>query len=342
MKLIDLRSDTVTKPTEKMRKAMYKAEVGDDVYRDDPTIIELEYKAAKKLGKEAALFVPSGTMGNPVAVFTPPQRGEEIILEENSHIFINEVGGIAILAGVQAKTLKGVSGALNVNDVENAIREEDIHYPKTSLICIENTHNKAGGKVIPIENMKSIYELGKKHSIPIHLDGARIFNASTYLNVDVKEIAQFADSINFCLSKGLCAPIGSVLVGSNEFINKARKNRKLLGGGMRQAGILAAAGIIALDEMTLRLQEDHENAKNLAEGLAEIPGIHLDVEGVQTNIIMVDVSGMGINGNQLADSLKKYNILINGSKDGNIRLVTHAYINKDDIDKVLKSFKNLI
>ncbi|HHT50010.1 MAG TPA: low-specificity L-threonine aldolase [Eubacteriaceae bacterium] len=342
MKLIDLRSDTVTKPTEKMRKAMYKAEVGDDVYRDDPTIIELEYKAAKKLGKEAALFVPSGTMGNQVAVLTHTQRGEEIILEENSHIFINEVGGIAILAGVQAKTLKGVSGALNVNDVENAIREEDIHYPKTSLICIENTHNKAGGKVIPIENMKSIYELGKKHSIPIHLDGARIFNASTYLNVDVKEIAQFADSINFCLSKGLCAPIGSVLVGSNEFINKARKNRKLLGGGMRQAGILAAAGIIALDEMTLRLQEDHENAKNLAEGLAEIPGIHLDVEGVQTNIIMVDVSGMGINGNQLADSLKKYNILINGSKDGNIRLVTHAYINKDDIDKVLKSFKNLI
>ena len=304
MKLIDLRSDTVTKPTEKMRKAMYKAEVGDDVYRDDPTIIELEYKAAKKLGKEAALFVPSGTMGNQVAVLTHTQRGEEIILEENSHIFINEVGGIAILAGVQAKTLKGVSGALNVNDVENAIREEDIHYPKTSLICIENTHNKAGGKVIPIENMKSIYELGKKHSIPIHLDGARIFNASTYLNVDVKEIAQFADSINFCLSKGLCAPIGSVLVGSNEFINKARKNRKLLGGGMRQAGILAAAGIIALDEMTLRLQEDHENAKNLAEGLAEIPGIHLDVEGVQTNIIMVDVSGMGINGNQLADSLK--------------------------------------
>ena len=342
MKLIDLRSDTVTKPTEKMRKAMYKAEVGDDVYRDDPTIIELEYKAAKKLGKEAALFVPSGTMGNQVAVLTHTQRGEEIILEENSHIFINEVGGIAILAGVQAKTLKGVSGALNVNDVENAIREEDIHYPKTSLICIENTHNKAGGKVIPIENMKSIYELGKKHSIPIHLDGARIFNASTYLNVDVKEIAQFADSINFCLSKGLCAPIGSVLVGSNEFINKARKNRKLLGGGMRQAGILAAAGIIALDEMTLRLQEDHENAKNLAEGLAEIPGIHLDVEGVQTNIIMVDVSGMGINGNQLADSLKKYNILINGSKDGNIRLVTHAYINKHGIDKVLKSFKNLI
>ena len=174
MKLIDLRSDTVTKPTEKMRKAMYKAEVGDDVYRDDPTIIELEYKAAKKLGKEAALFVPSGTMGNQVAVLTHTQRGEEIILEENSHIFINEVGGIAILAGVQAKTLKGVSGALNVNDVENAIREEDIHYPKTSLICIENTHNKAGGKVIPIENMKSIYELGKKHSIPIHLDGARI------------------------------------------------------------------------------------------------------------------------------------------------------------------------
>lgn len=341
MRLIDLRSDTVTRPTKKMREAMYKAEVGDDVYRDDPTMLELEYKAAKKLGKEAALFVPSGTMGNQVAVLTHTQRGDEIILEEESHIFINEVGGIAILAGVQAKTIKGVSGGFDAQDVEKAIRDENIHYPKTSLICIENTHNKAGGKVIPLENMESIYKLGEKYTIPVHLDGARIFNASTYLKLDVKEIAQYADSINVCLSKGLCAPIGSILVGTSEFINKARKNRKLLGGGMRQVGILAAAGIIALDEMTLRLQEDHDNAKNLAHGLAEIKGIEIDNNGVQTNIIMLDVSGMGINGNQFAEALKNNNILINGSKDGNIRLVTHADINKSDIDVVLKSIKNI-
>lgn len=341
MNFIDLRSDTVTKPTEKMREAMYKAEVGDDVYRDDPTMLELEDKAAKKLGKEAALFVPSGTMGNQVAVLTHTQRGDEIILEEDSHIFVNEVGGIAILAGVQARTLKGVSGALNAEEVEKAIRDYNIHYPSTSLICMENTHNKAGGKVIPLDKMKAVYEVGKKHGIPIHLDGARIFNASTYLNVDVKEITQYADSINVCLSKGLCAPIGSILVGSKEFIDKARKNRKLLGGGMRQAGILAAAGIIALDEMTLRLQEDHENAKVLARGLAEIPGIKIDADGIETNIIMLDVSGMGLNGNQLAEALKKKNILINGSKSGGIRFVTHAFFNKEDIEVVLSAIKKI-
>ena len=341
MKWIDLRSDTVTKPTEKMRQAMYKAEVGDDVYRDDPTMLELEYKAARKLGKEAALFVPSGTMGNQVAVLTHTQRGDEIILEEDSHIFINEVAGIAVLSGVQARTLKGVSGAFDAKDVEKAIRDENIHYPKTSLICMENTHNKAGGKVIPLEKMKEVYEVGQKHRIPIHLDGARIFNASTYLNVDVKEISQYTDSINFCLSKGLCAPIGSILVGTNDFIDKARKNRKLLGGGMRQAGILAAAGIIALDEMTLRLQEDHDHAKLLAQELADIPGIKIDADGVQTNIIMLDIAGMGLNGDQLAEHLKKENILINGSKDGEIRLVTHAFLTKEDIMVVLSAIKKI-
>ena len=341
MKWIDLRSDTVTKPTEKMRQAMYKAEVGDDVYRDDPTMLELEYKAARKLGKEAALFVPSGTMGNQVAVLTHTQRGDEIILEEDSHIFINEVAGIAVLSGVQARTLKGVSGAFDAKDVEKAIRDENIHYPKTSLICMENTHNKAGGKVIPLEKMKEVYEVGQKHRIPIHLDGARIFNASTYLNVDVKEISQYTDSINFCLSKGLCAPIGSILVGTNDFIDKARKNRKLLGGGMRQAGILAAAGIIALDEMTLRLQEDHDHAKLLAQELADIPGIKIDADGVQTNIIMLDIAGMGLNGDQLAEHLKKENILINGSKNGEIRLVTHAFFTKEDIMVVLSAIKKI-
>ncbi len=342
MKVIDLRSDTVTKPTKKMREAMYMAEVGDDVYRDDPTMLELEQKAAEKLGKEAALFVPSGTMGNQVAVMTHSQRGDEIILEENSHIFVNEVGGIAILAGVQARTLKGKNGALNPKDVEDAIRDpENIHFPKTSLICMENTHNKAGGKVISLEGMKAVYEVGKKHSIPVHLDGARIFNAATYLGVDVREITQYTDSINVCLSKGLCAPVGSVVVGSREFIRKARKNRKLLGGGMRQAGILAAAGIIALEEMTFRLQEDHDNAKALAQGLSEISGIEIDAKGVQTNIIMLNISGMRMNGNELAEALKKKEILINGSKDGNIRLVIHAYITKEDVQRVLKEIHEI-
>jgi threonine aldolase len=341
MKFIDLRSDTVTKPTEKMREAMYKAEVGDDVYRDDPTMLELEYKAAKKLGKEAALFVPSGTMGNQVAVLTHTQRGDEIILEEDSHIFTNEVGGIAVLAGVQARSLKGESGALNAEEVENAIRDYNIHYPRTSLICMENTHNKAGGIVISLKKMQAIYEVGEKYGIPIHLDGARIFNASTYLNIDVKELSQYADSINICLSKGLCAPIGSILVGSKEFIEKARKNRKLLGGGMRQVGILAAAGIIALDEMTLRLQEDHDNAKILAQGLAMIPGVKINADDIQTNIIMLDVTGMGLNGNQLAEALKENNILINGSKNGEVRFVTHAFFKKEDIEVVLSAIKKI-
>lgn len=341
MHWIDLRSDTVTRPTEKMRKAMYKAEVGDDVYRDDPTMLALEEKAAEKLGKQAALFVPSGTMGNQVAVMTHTQRGDEIILEEDSHIYVNEVGGIAVLAGVQAKTLKGVSGVVHAKEIENAIRDENIHYPRTSLICIENTHNNAGGKVTPLETMKQVYEVGQKHTIPIHLDGARVFNAATYLKVDVKKITQYADSVNFCLSKGLCAPIGSILLGSNDFIDKARKNRKLLGGGMRQVGILAAAGIIALDEMTERLQEDHDHAKLLAEGLADIPGIQIDVDGVQTNIIMLDITGMGLNGNQLSEHLKKENIQINGSKNGKIRLVTHAFFAKEDIEIVLKAIRKM-
>ena len=341
MGLIDLRSDTVTKPTEKMREAMYRAEVGDDVYRDDPTVLELERRAADKFNKEDALFVPSGTMGNQIAVMTHTQRGDEVILEEKSHILYNEVGGLAVLAGVQAHTIKGDGGILDPRDFENAIREDNIHYPRTSLICIENTHNRSGGRVVPLDRMKSIYELGKKYGIPIHLDGARVFNAATYLGVDVKEISQYTDTLNVCLSKGLCAPIGSVLIGDQHFIDRARKNRKLLGGGMRQAGILAAAGIIALEEMSTRLQEDHDNAKELAKGLAEIPGIKIDVESVQTNIIMLDISGLGMNGNQLAEKLKIRGMLINGSRDGHIRLVTHAYISREDIGMFLKVLKEI-
>lgn len=341
MKFIDLRSDTVTHPTEKMREAMYKAEVGDDVYKDDPTILALEEKAAKTLGKEAALFVPTGTMGNQVAILTHTNRGDEIILEENSHIFVYEVAGLAVLSGVQARQIRGENGALKAEDVEKAIRGEDIHFPKTSLICMENTHNKAGGKIVPLDKMKAVYEVGEKHGIPIHLDGARIFNAAEGLNVDVKEIAQYADSIMFCLSKGLCAPVGSILVGSKEFIEKARKNRKILGGGMRQAGILAAAGMVALEDMTQRLGEDHKNAKVLAKGLEKIPGIKIKANSVETNLVMLDISGLGINGFELAEKLEKEDIKISGSKDGNLRFATHAYVTTEDVEKVLEALNKI-
>ncbi|MGB9678848.1 MAG: low-specificity L-threonine aldolase [Thermoanaerobacteraceae bacterium] len=342
MKYIDLRSDTVTIPTDEMRKAMYKAEVGDDVYREDPTIIKLEEMAAEMFGKEAALLVTSGTQGNQVSVMTHTHPGQEIIVEENSHIITYEVGGIGYLSGVQTKALKSNKGVLNPADVEKAIRHEDIHYPKTSLICLENTHNRAGGTVTPVEIMKEIYEIAKNHDLPVHLDGARIFNAATYLNTNVKEIAKYADSIMFCLSKGLCAPIGSVIVGKKDFIERARKYRKMLGGGMRQAGFIAAAGIIALEKMTNRLQEDHDNARFLAEGLINIPGIDLDIETVQTNIIMTNISGTGMTGKELALKLKEYDIIINGGNDSSVRFVTHYYITKKDIEKTIKAIEKIV
>lgn len=342
MQYIDLRSDTVTVPTDEMREAMYKAEVGDDVYGEDPTVRKLEEMAAEMLGKEAALLVTSGTQGNQVSVMTHTHPGEEIIVEENCHIITYEVGGIGYLSGVQTKALKSNKGVLNPEDVEKAIRPKDIHYPVTSLICLENTHNRAGGTVTPIEIMKEIYEIAKNHNIPVHLDGARIFNAATYLKVDVREIAKYADSVMFCLSKGLCAPIGSVVVGTKDFIEKARKYRKMLGGGMRQAGFIAAAGIVALEKMTKRLQEDHDNARFLAEGLKDIPGINLDLETVQTNIVMTDISGTGMTGKELSLKLKEHGILINGGNDFAVRFVTHYYISKKDIEKTLDAIEKIV
>ena len=342
MKYIDLRSDTVTQPTPEMREAMYKAEVGDDVYGEDPTVRKLEEMAAEMLGKEAAMLVTSGTQGNQVSIMTHTHKGEEIILEENSHIITYEVGGIGYLAGVQAKTLKGNKGVLNPEDVEKAIRPKNIHFPETSLICLENTHNRAGGTVTPIEVMKKIYEIAQKHGIPVHLDGARIFNAATYLKVDVKEIAKYADSVMFCLSKGLCAPIGSIVVGTKEFIERARKYRKMLGGGMRQAGFIAAAGIVALEKMTKRLQEDHDNARLLAEGLKNIPGIDLDMETVQTNIVMTDISGTGMTGREFSLKLKEHGVLVNGGDDFSVRFVTHYYITKEDVKKALSAIEKVV
>lgn len=341
VKYIDLRSDTVTLPTKEMREAIYNAQVGDDVYGEDPTVNRLEEMAAEIMGKEAALFVTSGTQGNQISVMTHTQPGDEIILEEKCHIITYEVGGIGRLAGVQAKLIRGKNGIMDPSDIEAAIRGEDIHFPKTKLICLENTHNRAGGTVIPMDILKRTYEVAKKHKIPIHMDGARIFNAATYLNQPVKEIAKYADSIMFCLSKGLCAPVGSLIVGSKDFIARARKFRKMLGGGMRQAGFIAAAGIIALEKMTSRLREDHENARLLAEGLSEIPGIAIDMDTVQTNIVICDISGLKLTASEFAAKLYEKGIRVNGGNSSVVRFVTHYWIKRDDIEAAIEAVKSL-
>lgn len=333
MKFIDLRSDTVTHPTEKMRQLMAAAPVGDDVYGDDETVIRLEEETARILGKEAALFVPSGVFGNQLSILTHTERTNEIILGENSHIIAHEAGSVALISNVQTRTLKDDLGEMDPKEVEKAVRKGvDIHFPKTGLICIETAHST--GNVASLENLKSIFEISRTYKVPVHLDGARLFNASTYLQVDPKEIAQNADSISLCLSKGLCAPVGSVVSGTKEFIAKARKNRKILGGGMRQVGILAAAGLEAL-EMRHRLQEDHENARYFGEELHKIPGITVKLDEIKINMIFFTVEKKGFDEADFLEYLKAQGILINGSDDDVFRFVTHYYITKERIDKVL-------
>lgn len=339
--MIDLRSDTVTKPTEAMRKAAYEAEVGDDVYGEDPTVNKLEEKAAEILGKEAALFVPSGTQGNQIAVLTHCNPGDEVILEANAHLYLYEGAAMSALAGVQPRTIAGERGAMSPWDVAAAIRPEDIHFPKTSLICIENTHNKAGGAILPLENMEAIAQIARDHQIPIHLDGARLFNASVASGVSLSKYAEFTDTVQFCLSKGLGAPVGSIVAGSKEFIAHGRKWRKRLGGGMRQVGILAAPGFIALTEMIDRLADDHDNAKILAEGLANIKG--LEVEGkVETNIILINVKKQGKTSEEFLDILKEEGILAVPFGPYTVRFVTNYGVSRDDIQTVLKKVQNLI
>lgn len=331
---IDLRSDTVTKPTEKMRKASYEAELGDDVYGEDPSVNLLEQKAAEILGKEAALFVTSGTQGNQIAVLTHCQPGNEIILESEAHLFYYEGAAISAFAGVQPRTIKGNRGAMNPLEVEAAIRDEDIHAPETGLICIENTHNRAGGAIIPIDNMKSIYEVATKHGIPVHLDGARLFNAAVALNKPVTEFTQYTTTVQICLSKGLGAPVGSILAGSEEFIKKARKWRKRLGGGLRQVGVLAAPGYIALTEMVDRLAEDHENAKRLSDGLSQIPALSL-VNNVDTNIVLVDISKLNMAASEFLEILKGDGILAVAFGPTMIRFTTHFDVKQEQIEEVI-------
>jgi threonine aldolase len=340
MRYIDLRSDTVTQPTPKMRQAMLNAVVGDDVYMDDPTVKELEAYAAELVGKEAALFVPSGTFGNQLALFTHTKRGDEVILGEDCHIVQHEVAAASVIAGVQLRPIQSQKGVLNPKEVEDRIRGVDIHFPETGLICLENAHSN--GKVIPLENMKAIYNIAQKHHIPLHVDGARLFNAAVSLNADVKEITQYCDSVMFCLSKGLCAPVGSMLAGTKEFIDKARKGRKLMGGGLRQAGFLAAAGLVALKEMTGRLKEDHENARLLGQELAKIPGVKVNMDDIQINMVFFDLSKTGIDSEKLVKDLYERGIKSNGAENGLMRFVTNYGVSKEDVHYVINTLKELL
>lgn len=340
LRYIDLRSDTVTQPTDEMREAMAKAIVGDDVYGDDPTICLLEKKAAEYAAKEAALFVPSGTMGNQLAVMTHTKRGDEIIAEENCHIVQHEVGAVAVLSSVMLRTVKGHKGVMDPQDVAKAIRDNDIHYPVTGLVCMENA--LSNGTVVPLARMKEIFNIAKKQNLPVHLDGARLFNAAAALGVDAAQITQYTDSVMFCLSKGMCAPVGSMLAGSRQFIDKARKNRKLLGGGMRQAGILAAAGIIALEKMSKRLHIDHENAKYMAKRLMEIPGIKLTYEDIQINMVFFDMEETGVSSDKLVTELFAKGIKINGIEGGLMRYVTNNDVTREDIDYTIQCMKEIM
>ncbi|MFF0826043.1 low-specificity L-threonine aldolase [Brevibacillus sp. NPDC003359] len=336
---IDLRSDTVTKPTEEMLRAMLEAEVGDDVYREDPTVNRLEAIAAEILGKEAALFVTSGTQGNQVAVLTHCVNGDEVIAEADSHIFYYEGGAMSALAGVQTRTLVGERGALRAEDVKKAIRGNNIHFPRTKLICLENTHNRAGGAVISVGQMKSVYDVAQKHGIPVHMDGARLFNAAVAQGVAVSELSAFADTVQICLSKGLSAPVGSILAGERAFIEEARWWRKKLGGGLRQAGYLAAPGIIALTQMTERLAEDHERAQQLAKGLRQLS---LQVEQVDTNIVLVNTESIGQTAVSFMERLEEKGVLAVDFDEYMVRFTTHRHISDQHSKSVLEAVEQLL
>jgi threonine aldolase len=339
---IDLRSDTVTKPTPPMRKAMAEAEVGDDVFGEDPTVNALQEKVAKLMGKETAIFVPSGTMANQLAIKSHTQPGDEVIIEATSHPYNFEGGAGAALSGVQFYCLKGLRGILDASQIEEAIRSEDHHFPVTRLICLENTHNRGGGSIYPIEKIAQIYRLAKSKGLLIHLDGARLWNASVATGIKPHEYAQWADSVSVCLSKGLGAPIGSIVAGSKTFIDRVHRFRKMFGGGMRQVGIIAAAGIYALDHHFERLKEDHQNAKHLALGLKELKGVSIDPDQVETNIIIFNIANTGMTAPQMAEAMKRNGVLIHPIGKTQIRLVTHLDVSSEDIEKALKAFEKVL
>jgi len=338
LKWIDLRSDTVTLPGEEMRAAMANAEVGDDVYGDDPTVNRLEEIAAEVLGKESAVFVPSGTFGNQLSILTHTLRGDEVIIPASNHIIVHEAGASAVIAGVQMRTLDCDDGMPSVDRILKAIRGEDLHYPRTGLICLENAHSS--GRVLPMEYMKEVYSLARERAVPVHLDGARIFNAAVSLGIDAGEIASKADSVMFCLSKGLGAPIGSMLVGTKDFISRARKGRKIMGGAMRQAGIIAAAGIMAIEKMIDRLGEDHENARYLAKKLEEIKGIEIMRDRLDINMVFFKLD-QG-RPEAIVGELYREGIKINPPEGDEWRLVTNLDVSRSDLDTFIASFTKAV
>ena len=334
MHYIDLRSDTVTNPTAAMRQAMLSAEVGDDVYQDDPTMHKLETQAAVMLGKEAALFVPSGTMGNQLSIMTHTKRGDEIITNAHGHIIVHEAGALAVISQVNTHQIYNDTDMVYPNDIINGKRHDDIHAPRTTLVCLENA--LSNGTVVPLDLMQEDYRVAKQLGLNVHLDGARIFNAAVALQVDVKDIAACADSVMFCISKGLCAPVGSLICGSHDFIKQAKRNRKLLGGGMRQVGFLAACGLISLNDMTKRLELDHELARYLAKMLHQMPYIELDESKVQINMVFFKFNQPDFDHNDFYEYLLSKGIKINPVDDGFYRFVTHNDISKADVDLTLK------
>ncbi len=340
---IDLRSDTVTRPVAAMRRAMAEAEVGDDVFGDDPTVKKLEAKVAAMLGKEAALFFPSGTMSNQTAIQVQTAPGDEIICESTAHLYFYESGGPAFISHVSLATIDGYNGALTAAMVRKRVRPNDIHAPQTRLICLENTHNRAGGRIFPVEIMKQVADLAAEFGLRIHLDGARLFNAAVARGVPATDWTRYADTVNVCMSKGLGAPVGSLLASDAATIDKARRTRKRLGGGMRQVGILAAGAIYALDHHVLRLAEDHANARRLAEGLAELPGLEIRPADVETNIVIVRLAeDCRFTAPELRALLVEYGVLLTPFGDMALRAVTHLDVDRDGIDEAIEVFAKLL
>jgi threonine aldolase len=342
MNIIDLRSDTVTQPTPEMREAMYRAELGDDVYGEDPTVNRLERIAAERMGKEAALFVVSGTMGNLVALLTHCGRGDEVILGDRSHTFLFEQGGMASLGGIIPHTVPNQpDGTMRLEDIEGAIRGDDVHFPRTRLICLENTHNVCNGTPLTAGYTAQVAQVARDHGLRVHVDGARIFNAAAALDVDVRELVRDVDSVQVCLSKGLCAPVGSLVCGSAEFIAEARRARKVVGGGMRQAGVLAAAGIVALEQIADRMSEDHARARRLAEGLAEIPS--LDVGPAVTNILYFGLAEqVSMTPEEVVAGLAERGVRVLGRVGGRFRAVTHHWISDEGVERTIQAMREVI
>lgn len=344
METVDLRSDTVTKPTPEMREAMAEAEVGDDVYRDDPTVNRLEALAAQMLGKEASLFVPSGTMGNLIALLVHCQRGDEVIVGNQSHIYLNEAGGMAALGGIQPCPIQNQKdGTLRLEEIVASIRSEDVHHPITRLICLENTQNICGGVPLTPAYTREVGEVARRNGLLLHIDGARIFNAAVAQNVPIQDLVEPADSVMFCLSKGLAAPLGSMLVGTHKFIARARHIRKMLGGGMRQVGIVAAAGIISLEKMVNRLYDDHARAKNLADGLRQVKGLVVDEGSPYSNMVYLNLADdVTINAQQICEKMEARGLLLDAENSRRFRLVVHYWIDDDAVEKTISAFHEIL